>query len=99
MTSITQHQRVVFKFIRDWQLKKKYSPSLRDIAWQLGYSSYTSPSKHIDALCAAGLLQKDHIGRIKIIPQKSKKSKWKPFKAPTLSMGRCYLKLHALSKA
>lgn len=90
---ITRRQRQVLTFIRNWQETKKYSPSLHDIGTHLLQSPYTfAAQKHVAALCRAGLLKKDPQGRIKF-------PKWTPFKAPTVSMGRCYLFAHALPKA
>lgn len=65
--SLTSHQRTVLNYIREFQHKRGYSPSLADLALAFGVSSKNAVAKVINALVREGHLEKDPKGRIKII--------------------------------
>lgn len=67
MLTLTPHQRTVLTYIRDFQLKRGYSPSLSDLALAFGVSSKNAVAKVITILVREGHIEKDPKGRIKII--------------------------------
>lgn len=68
-TALTPHQRTVLNFIREFQQKRGYSPSLADLAVAFGVKSKNAIAKVVNALSKAGHLGKDPKGRIKIFDQ------------------------------
>lgn len=68
-TTLTSHQRTVLTFIREFQQKKGYSPSLSDLASAFGVKSKNAVAKVVNALLKGGHLGKDPKGRIKIFDQ------------------------------
>ncbi len=70
MTSnLTPHQRTVLGYIREFQAKRGYSPSLADLAIAFGVRSKNAVAKVVNALTRAKQIEKDPKGRIKILEQ------------------------------
>lgn len=65
--SLTPHQRTVLNFVREFQAKRGYSPSLSDLAIAFGVRSKNAVAKVVRALTKEGFLEKDPRGRIKIL--------------------------------
>ena len=65
--SLTPHQRTTLNYIREFQRKKGYSPSLSDLAVAFGVRSKNAIAKVVNALVREKVLDKDPKGRIKII--------------------------------
>ena len=65
--SLTPHQRTTLNYIREFQRKKGYSPSLSDLAIAFGVRSKNAIAKVVNALVREHFLEKDPKGRIKII--------------------------------
>jgi SOS regulatory protein LexA len=65
--SLTPHQRTTLNYIREFQRKKGYSPSLSDLAVAFGVKSKNAIAKVVNALVRENFLEKDPKGRIKII--------------------------------
>lgn len=65
--TLTPHQRTVLSYIREFQQKRGYSPSLADLAVAFGVRSKNAVAKVVTALFRAGHLEKDPKGRIKIM--------------------------------
>ncbi len=65
--SLTPHQRTTLNYIREFQRKRGYSPSLSDLAIAFGVKSKNAVAKVVNALSKNGYLQKDPKGRIKIL--------------------------------
>lgn len=64
---LTPHQRTVLNYIREFQRKRGYSPSLADLALAFGVRSKNAVAKVVNALTREGHIDKDPKGRIKII--------------------------------
>ena len=64
---LTPHQRTVLSYIREFQQKRGYSPSLADLAVAFGVRSKNAVAKVVMALSRTGHLEKDPRGRIKIM--------------------------------
>ena len=64
---LTPHQRTVLSYIREFQTKRGYSPSLSDLATAFGVRSKNAVAKVVTVLFRTGHLHKDPKGRIKII--------------------------------
>ncbi|MFA6038745.1 MAG: transcriptional repressor LexA [Candidatus Peribacteraceae bacterium] len=69
MADITPHQRTVLSYIREFQTKRGYSPSLADLAIAFGVRSKNAIAKVVNALTRGGHIEKDPKGRIKILEQ------------------------------
>lgn len=65
--TLTSHQKTALTYIREFQKKRGYSPSLSDLAIAFGVRSKNAIAKVVNALVHQGFLQKDPKGRIKII--------------------------------
>ncbi|MBU0458013.1 transcriptional repressor LexA [Patescibacteria group bacterium] len=65
--TLTPHQRTVLNYIREFQVKRGYSPSLSDLALAFGVRSKNAVAKVVNALAREGQIEKDPKGRIKII--------------------------------
>ena len=65
--SLTAHQRTTLNYIREFQRKRGYSPSLADLALAFGVRSKNAVAKVVTALVREGYLEKDPKGRIKIL--------------------------------
>ena len=65
--SLTPHQRTLLNYIREFQRKRGYSPSLSDLAVAFGVRSKNAIAKVVNALVRGGHLHKDPKGRIKIL--------------------------------
>lgn len=65
--TLTPHQRTVLSFIREFQSKRGYSPSLQDLAIAFGVRSKNAVAKVVNVLTRQGQLEKDPKGRIKIL--------------------------------
>lgn len=65
MIALTPHQRTVLSFVREFQTKRGYSPSLSDLAIAFGVRSKNAVAKVVNMLTKAGFLEKDPRGRIK----------------------------------
>lgn len=66
-TTLTPHQRTTLNYIREFQRKRGYSPSLSDLAIAFGVRSKNAVAKVVNALVRGKYLQKDPKGRIKIM--------------------------------
>jgi SOS regulatory protein LexA len=67
--SLTPHQRMALNYIREFQRKRGYTPSLSDLALAFGVRSKNAIAKVVGALVREGHLEKDPKGRIKIVDQ------------------------------
>lgn len=67
--TLTPHQRTVLSYIREFQQKRGYSPSLADLAVAFGVRSKNAVAKVVMVLFRTGHLEKDPKGRIKIMEQ------------------------------
>jgi len=65
--TLTPHQRTVLNYIREFQVKRGYSPSLSDLALAFGVRSKNAIAKVVNALLREKQLEKDPKGRIKIL--------------------------------
>ena len=65
--TLTPHQRTTLNYIREFQRKRGYSPSLSDLAIAFGVKSKNAVAKVVNALTKNGYLHKDPKGRIKIL--------------------------------
>ncbi|MFH0770950.1 MAG: transcriptional repressor LexA [Candidatus Peregrinibacteria bacterium] len=65
--TLTPHQRTVLNYIREFQVKRGYSPALSDLAIAFGVRSKNAVAKVVNALERERQLAKDPKGRIKII--------------------------------
>jgi repressor LexA len=65
--SLTPHQRTTLNYIREFQRKRGYSPSLSDLAVAFGVRSKNAIAKVVNALVREKHLEKDPKGRIKIL--------------------------------
>lgn len=65
--TLTPHQRTTLNYIREFQRKRGYSPSLSDLAVAFGVKSKNAVAKVVNALTKNGYIQKDPKGRIKIL--------------------------------
>ncbi len=65
--TLTSHQRTTLNYIREFQRKRGYSPSLADLAIAFGVRSKNAVAKVVTALVREGYLEKDPKGRIKIL--------------------------------
>lgn len=59
MTYLTERQRDILGFIRDFQKKKGVAPTHREICDHFGFSSYGTVYKHLSLLQKKGLIRKD----------------------------------------
>ncbi|MDD4319472.1 MAG: transcriptional repressor LexA [Candidatus Peribacteraceae bacterium] len=78
---LTPHQRTVLSYIREFQLKRGYSPSLADLAVAFGVRSKNAIAKVVNVLTKAKHLEKDPKGRIKILEQEGNEE-FKPLTLP-----------------
>ncbi len=67
IATLTPHQRTVLNYIKEFQTKRGYSPSLSDLALAFGVRSKNAVAKVVNALVREGQIEKDPKGRIKII--------------------------------
>ena len=65
--TLTPHQRTTLNYIREFQRKRGYSPSLSDLAIAFGVRSKNAVAKVVNALVRSKQLEKDPKGRIKIL--------------------------------
>ncbi len=79
--SLTPHQRTALNYIREFQRKRGYSPSLSDLAIAFGVRSKNAIAKVVNALVREKQLEKDPKGRIKIIEQEQEPAAL-PFSLP-----------------
>jgi repressor LexA len=66
-STLTPHQRTTLNYIREFQRKRGYSPSLSDLAVAFGVRSKNAVAKVVNALVKNGYIDKDPKGRIKIM--------------------------------
>ena len=69
--SLTEHKKTVLTFIKDFQRKRGYSPSLADLAIAFGVRSKNAIAKVVNVLVRQGCIEKDPKGRIKIVDPKA----------------------------
>ena len=72
--TLTPHQRTTLNYIREFQRKRGYSPSLSDLAVAFGVRSKNAIAKVVNALVRERHLEKDPKGRIKILEQEESES-------------------------
>jgi len=80
--SLTAHQRTVFNYIKEFQGKRGYSPSLADLAVAFGVRSKNAIAKVVNVLVREGFIEKDPKGRIKILSGEGKKIAPEPMTLP-----------------
>jgi len=80
--TLTPHQRTVLNYIREFQTKRGYSPSLSDLALAFGVRSKNAVAKVVNALTREGQIEKDPKGRIKIIDLVSAQDRPEPMILP-----------------
>ncbi|MBT3835279.1 repressor LexA [Candidatus Peribacteria bacterium] len=80
--SLTDHQRTVLSYIKEFQSKRGYSPSLSDLAIAFGVRSKNAVAKVVNVLAREGFLEKDPKGRIKILDSGKKESSVEPMVLP-----------------
>lgn len=80
--TLTAHQRTMLNFVREFQHKKGYSPSLSDLAVAFGVKSKNAIAKVVTALVREGHMEKDPKGRIKIIDAPEEGSGFMPMILP-----------------
>lgn len=71
---LTDHQKTVLTYIKEFQKKRGYSPSLADLAIAFGVRSKNAVAKVVNVLTRERVIEKDPKGRIKIIDQKGGRS-------------------------
>ena len=59
MTYLTERQRDILEFIRDYQKEKGVAPTQREICEAFGFSSYGTVYKHLSILQKKGLIRRD----------------------------------------
>lgn len=59
MTYLTERQRDILEFIRDFKRRKGVAPTHREICDRFGYSSYGTVYKHLSLLEKKGLIRRD----------------------------------------
>jgi len=79
-SELTPHQRTVLSYIRQFQVKRGYSPSLADLAIAFGVRSKNAVAKVINVLTRSGHIEKDPKGRIKILEHEA--GDFKPLALP-----------------
>lgn len=72
--TLTPHQRMALNYIREFQRKRGYTPSLSDLALAFGVRSKNAIAKVVGALVREGHLEKDPKGRIKIVDQQQEET-------------------------
>ena len=72
--TLTPHPRTTLTYIREFQRKRGYSPSLSDLAVAFGVRSKNAIAKVVNALVRERHLEKDPKGRIKILEQEESES-------------------------
>lgn len=80
--SLTPHQRTVLNYIREFQMKRGYSPSLADLALAFGVRSKNAIAKVVNVLVREKHLEKDPKGRIKIIELAEQEDRPAPMMLP-----------------
>ena len=68
--TLTDHQQRVLDYVREFQRKRGYSPSLADLALAFGVRSKNAIAKVVNVLTRERQLEKDPKGRIKILEWK-----------------------------
>src|SRR6185503_18412260 len=59
MKYLTERQRDILQFIRDFQKQRGVAPTHREICDQFGFSSYGTVYKHLSLLEKKGLIRRD----------------------------------------
>jgi repressor LexA len=59
MTYLTERQRDILQFIRDFQKERGVTPTHREICDHFGFSSYGTVYKHLSLLQKKGLIRRD----------------------------------------
>src|ERR1700704_71560 len=59
MTYLTERQRDILQFIRDFQKERGVTPTHREICDHFGFSSYGTVYKHLSLLEKKGLIKRD----------------------------------------
>lgn len=80
--TLTDHQRTMLNFVREFQHKRGYSPSLSDLAEAFGVKSKNAVAKVVTALVRERHIEKDPKGRIKIIDMPDEDSVHVPLVLP-----------------
>lgn len=60
MTALTPRQEVLLAFLRDYQLKHGFAPSIREMQLHLGNSSVNGVLVHLVALEKKGVIRRAH---------------------------------------
>ena len=82
ISSLTDHQRTVLSYIKDFQKKRGYSPSLADLAIGFGVRSKNAIAKVVNVLAKGGFIEKDPKGRIKIVDPRASRGDSEPMMLP-----------------
>lgn len=64
MDDLTPSQLALYELIREFQWKRRYSPSIRDLVKILGLRSKSRVGTRIKTLCELGYIEKSPIGTI-----------------------------------
>lgn len=80
--TLTPHQRTVLSYIREFQHKRGYSPSLADLAIAFGVRSKNAIAKVVNVLTKTKHLEKDPKGRIKILERDDDAPGFSPLSLP-----------------
>jgi len=65
---LTQRQREIYEFIKDFHDKMGYPPTIREISEHFGFSSPTGALVHVEAIEKKGYIKRDHASRgIKVV--------------------------------
>lgn len=80
--ALTTHQAKVLEYIREFQSKRGYSPSLADLAIAFGLRSKNAIAKVVNVLTRERMIEKDPKGRIKILVKEGDHSKPEPLTLP-----------------
>jgi len=79
---LTNHQRTVLSYVKEFQIKRGYSPSLADLAIAFGVRSKNAVAKVVNVLTREGFLEKDPKGRIKILSSAGSSTRAEPMTLP-----------------
>lgn len=68
MKTLTERQKEILDFIRDWIAKKGYSPTFREVMKQFNYASVGTVVTHLKALSKKGYIQSEEKKRRSLVP-------------------------------
>lgn len=80
--TLTVHQAKVLEYIKEFQSKRGYSPSLADLAIAFGLRSKNAIAKVVNVLARERMIEKDPKGRIKILAKERESGTLEPLTLP-----------------